>query len=92
MPSPFPIQTCALETNTTILTIPLENGKYCKSVEPILVAQCKGSCGISYDQSSVYFEDDANGQTILHLEECKCCKGLTGNWKSYEVKFDARLT
>ena len=81
----YPISTCALETNITILTIPMENGEYCKSLEPILIAQCQGSCGASYDQSAVYFEDDASGKAILHLGECKCCKGLTGSWKSYEV-------
>ncbi|ESN95837.1 hypothetical protein HELRODRAFT_193489 [Helobdella robusta] len=83
---PTPIETCSVEQKYVNLSIPLKDGSVCTSNEAISLSSCRGSCGDSFDESAIYFEESSEGDDpIVHHGLCKCCRGLTGEWKLFDV-------
>ncbi|ESO04766.1 hypothetical protein HELRODRAFT_191717 [Helobdella robusta] len=83
---PTPTETCSVEHKYVNLSIPLKVGSVCTSNEAILMSSCRGSCGDSFDESAIYLEESsAGGDPFVHHGLCKCCRGLTGEWKLFDV-------
>ena len=62
------------------------NTQTCESVSKVDVTSCNGKCGDSFEESAVYWLGEESGTPLMQKSQCKCCKGLTGDWQTHDVR------